>query len=129
MSRTVLYVLGGVAIVALLAVAYFAFLRPGNAEPDCGEEPCNVEELLAQAQDAPASAPATADVPYPDVARISAQDANASFEDGSAVFVDVRDRDSYTSMHIPGAVWIPLDEVNARHGELSRDAEILTYCT
>ena len=69
------------------------------------------------------------DLPYPEIARISADEAHIRLMQGEAVLVDVRDRDSYTNMHIPGALWIPLDEVEVRMGELPRDAEIITYCT
>lgn len=96
-------IIGGIAVVAaLLVVVYFAFLRPDNTN---------------------------ADIPYPDVVRTSVEDAYASFEEGSALFLDVRDRDSYTTMHIPGAVWLPLTDVEARMDELPPDVEIITYCT
>ena len=128
-SRTLLYALGGAAaIVALLAVVYFAFLRPGGAEgmasadlSDCGDEPCTVEAVTAATNDP--------DLPYPEVPRVSVDEAHIRLAEGTAVAVDVRDRDSYTAMHIPGALWIPLDEVEARQGELPKDREILTYCT
>lgn len=132
-SRTLWYALGGVAaIAALLAVVYFAFLRPDDLS-DCGDEPCSVEELVAAAQSGGAgaqdAAANSADIPYPEIARISADEAHIRLMQGEAVIVDVRDRDSYTNMHIPGALSIPLDEIDLRMGELPRDAEIITYCT
>jgi hypothetical protein len=121
-APVVLYSLGGVALVALLlVVAYFGFLRPGGEESECGDAPCIVDLSGAGATVVP-------NIPFPDVARISVAEANALLQQDAAIFVDVRDRDSYTSMHIPGAVWIYLDDVGARHGELSRNAQILTYC-
>ena len=112
MSRTVLYGLGGIALVAsLLALVYFGFLRPGG-----------VDEATTSAQNA-------LDIPYPDVARISVDEAHDRFEEGTAIFVDVRDRDSYATMHIPDAVWMPLTDVSARHAELPKYAQIFTYCT
>lgn len=129
-SNTLLYALGGAAIIiVLLAGAYFAFLRPGDADSlastelsDCGDEPCTVEAVTAVSQNDPS-------IPYPEITRISVDDAHMRLANNSAIFVDVRDRDSYTAMHVPGALWIPLDEVSARQGELPKDAEILTYCT
>ncbi len=99
-------IVGGIAIMAaLLAVVYFVFLRSSN------------------------DATATADIPYPDIARSSVEYAYARFEEGSALFLDVRDRDSYMTMHIPGAIWMPLTDVEARLNELPPGVEILTYCT
>ncbi len=100
------YIIGGIAIAAaLLAIVYFAFLRPTS------------------------NTNATADIPYPDVARTELDDAYAGFEAGTTLFLDVRDRDSYTTMHIPGAVLIQLTDLEARMDELPPGAEILTYCT
>lgn len=130
-AGTVLYAVGGILMIAaLLGVVYFAWVRPDSAAvglSDCGDEPCTVEAVMAAAQSAPAAN--AADVPYPEVARVSVDEAHIRLMQGTAVAVDVRDRDSYTAMHIPGALLIPLDEVEARMGELPRDAEILTYCT
>lgn len=136
-SRTLLYALGGAAaLVALLAVVWFAFLRPDVSSgfasaglSDCGDEPCTLEAVTAAAQNDAAGAQSASDIPYPEVARISADEAHIRLMQGESVVVDVRDRDSYTNMHIPGAMWIPLDEIEVRMGELPRDAEILTYCT
>ena len=35
--------------------------------------------------------------------------------------LDVRDREEWDSGHIPDALWIPTDEVDAHRGELPRD--------
>ena len=111
--RSVLFGLAGAAVVAvLIAVVYFAFLRPATVEPVAMPNVQNEQ-----------------DIPFPDVARIPVAEAYARFEDGSALFVDVRDGDSYSAAHIPNAVWIPLTDLNARHTELPKDALILTYCT
>jgi rhodanese-related sulfurtransferase/DNA-binding transcriptional ArsR family regulator len=42
--------------------------------------------------------------------------------------LDVRSADEYAAGHIPGAVGIPLDELERRLGELPPDAEIVAYC-
>jgi rhodanese-related sulfurtransferase len=44
------------------------------------------------------------------------------------VVLDVRPRDEYASGHIPGAVSVPLDELEDRLASLPRDAEIVAYC-
>ena len=63
------------------------------------------------------------------VARVDLSQAKAAFDDGSAVFVDVRDKAYFDSGHIPGAKSIPLSEIEERHGELNREDWIILYCT
>jgi len=69
------------------------------------------------------------EIHYPDVARIDPAGAKVAYDAGSALFVDVRGRDQYDSEHISGAISLPLDELEARQGELPREARIITYCT
>jgi 3-mercaptopyruvate sulfurtransferase SseA len=61
--------------------------------------------------------------------RVELEDARAAHEAGSAVFVDVRPAGSYAASHIPGALSIPLDALDARLDELDPGARIITYCT
>jgi 3-mercaptopyruvate sulfurtransferase SseA len=63
------------------------------------------------------------------LSRVSLDDAKAAFDSQQAVFVDVRDASSYAEHHIPGAVSIPLVDLEARIGELDQDEWIITYCT
>ena len=64
-----------------------------------------------------------------DVPRISIGETEERFESGMAVIVDVRSVQEYYVAHIPGALSIPLNELQYRHQELPRDTEIITYCT
>ncbi len=68
-------------------------------------------------------------IPYPQVERVSIQDAKAAFDAGTAVFVDVRGDDSYNMGHIPGALSIAEAEVENRFSELDPNDWIITYCT
>lgn len=68
-------------------------------------------------------------IPYPEVERISVQDAKAAYDAGTAVFVDVRGDDSYNMGHIPGAISIAEEEMEARFTELDPNDWIITYCT
>ena len=47
---------------------------------------------------------------------------------GEIIVVDVRPTLEYEAGHIPGARSIPLDELDARLGELPADMEIVAYC-
>jgi 3-mercaptopyruvate sulfurtransferase SseA len=82
--------------------------------------------------DAPASsAPGNAlqESQYTEVPRVSLEEAKAALDAGSAMFLDVRAQASYESQHIPGALNIPLPEIEARLGELDKAEWIITYCT
>jgi hypothetical protein len=69
------------------------------------------------------------DIPYPAVVRVSLEDAKAAYDQGEAVFVDVRSVDSYQAAHITGAISIPLAELETRLAEIPQDKWIITYCT
>jgi rhodanese-related sulfurtransferase/rubrerythrin len=47
---------------------------------------------------------------------------------GEFLLLDVRQPDEYEAGHIPGAMLIPLGELEARREELARDKKIITYC-
>jgi rhodanese-related sulfurtransferase/rubrerythrin len=47
---------------------------------------------------------------------------------GEFLLLDVRQPEEYKAGHIPGAMLIPLGELEARQGELDRDKTIITYC-
>jgi hypothetical protein len=70
-----------------------------------------------------------ADIPYPEVSRISVNETRDKLEAGEIILVDVRSEASYNSQHIAGAVSIPEQEVGSRLSELPVDQEIVLYCT
>lgn len=47
---------------------------------------------------------------------------------GTATVIDVRPAEEYAAGHIPGALSLPLDELQARLAELPDSAEIVAYC-
>lgn len=47
---------------------------------------------------------------------------------GRAVLIDVRPANEFAHGHIPGALSLPLDELDARLGEMPRDKRIIAYC-
>lgn len=71
----------------------------------------------------------TTEYPFPEVARISLQDAKSAHDDGSAIFVDVRDPEYYSAGHISAAINIPYSTVRSRMTELDKNQWIITYCT
>jgi rhodanese-related sulfurtransferase len=49
-------------------------------------------------------------------------------ERGEVVLLDVRPEPEYAAGHLPGALSIPLDELEQRLGELPPDREVIAYC-
>jgi hypothetical protein len=78
--------------------------------------------------------PATEEEPIPStisqVPRITPQELKEKLDaNEDVIVVDARSRKEYDSLHIPGALSIPLSEIEERHGELSQEREIVLYCT
>jgi hypothetical protein len=69
----------------------------------------------------------TDEIPFPEVERVRLDEAKAAFDAGSAVFVDVRSSDQFAASHIPGALSIPLAELEDRLAELDPGAWIIPY--
>jgi 3-mercaptopyruvate sulfurtransferase SseA len=81
----------------------------------------------------PTFPPPSSDLPATeeDVPRVPLEEALAAHSAGAAVFLDVRGTDSYAGGHIPGAMNIPLNdiELNPTLPGVDRDEWIITYCT
>ena len=48
--------------------------------------------------------------------------------DGEVTLLDVRPREEYEAGHIPGAISLPVAELNARSPELPKSKEVIAYC-
>jgi len=91
-----------------------------------------VAAILLATQNTPAApTPAASfeEETYPEIPRVSLDEAKAALDSGSAVFVDVRAAEAFQSNHISGALNIPLAEFESRLGELDKAQWIITYCT
>ena len=64
-----------------------------------------------------------------EIQRVSLEDAKAALDANTAVFVDVRGDSLYAESHIPGALSIPLTELENHLDELNAADWIITYCT
>ena len=60
--------------------------------------------------------------------RISREDAEKMVKEGKAVWIDVRPKDQYDLAHIPGAMNIPLGELQMRWKDLPVGKYLITYC-
>lgn len=88
--------------------------------------------LLATQNASPSPTPAAAfeeEETYPEIPRVSLDEAKAALDAGSAIFVDVRSAEAYAGGHIAGAINIPLAELESRLSELDKAQWIITYCT
>lgn len=61
--------------------------------------------------------------------RDSLANAKAAFDQGEAVFLDVRTSEEYADSHITGAVSIPLSDLAGNEPNVDKGALIYTYCT
>ena len=66
-----------------------------------------------------------------EVPRVSVEDAVAAIKNGEAVVLDVRSADAYQASHIPGALSVPLFDIEKNPTGLNLDKNkwIITYCT
>lgn len=63
-----------------------------------------------------------------DVEGIDLEDLIRRSQEGDLVILDVRPAAEYAAGHLPGAVHIPLQELESRLGELPTDREVVAYC-
>ncbi len=63
-----------------------------------------------------------------DVEQIAREELLRRARSGQATVLDVRPRAEYAAGHIPGAVSIPITQLEERLAELPADAEIVAYC-
>lgn len=52
----------------------------------------------------------------------------AQVGEGLAALLDCRDRPEFIDAHLPGAAWMPLDELRDRAADLDRDRRYVLYC-
>jgi ArsR family transcriptional regulator len=59
---------------------------------------------------------------------VSMDELLSGLRDGSVALLDVRPEDEFRAGHLPEAINIPLDQLEAMLAELPRDREIVAYC-
>lgn len=99
----------------LLILAAAIFAKQNEPNPDVSQPPSAVSDHDEET--------------YPEIQRVSLEDAKTALDANTAVFVDVRDASSYAASHVPGAISIPLTDLVDRLGELNATDWIITYCT
>ena len=74
-----------------------------------------------------ASAPATMDL-IGDSLIAPAELTALQVEGRAPQILDVRSEAEYAAGHVPGAIWIPYDQIEARIDELGVPGELIVYC-
>ena len=97
-------------VILLIAAAGSIFMFSGTDQPAASDQ-------------------AGGDIPFSQIPRVEVTTAKNAYETGQAVIVDVRDKVYYDGGHIPGAISIPLSEIESRLGELDQSDWIILYCT
>lgn len=59
---------------------------------------------------------------------VSRKDLVARLDEGSVTVLDVRPEDEFAAGHLPGALNIPVSDLQRRLGELPSDREVIAYC-
>jgi rhodanese-related sulfurtransferase len=64
----------------------------------------------------------------PPVGGISVSEAFNKYQSGAFV-LDVRTVEEWNQSHIPGAAWVPLDQLSSHLNEIPKDKEIVVICS
>ncbi len=115
MNQRLVYIIGGVLAVGLVAFAIWHAYQP---------RPTTTTETAAPQPSPPAAADENANVP-----RIEPDALLAHQKAGDVTIIDVRDADSFLASHIPGALHIPLARIEGEVPYLPKGKPIVTYCT
>lgn len=65
----------------------------------------------------------------PDAARISLAEAKKAYDQGNALFVDVRSPETFASEHVRGSLNIMIGDLEANKAKLPSNKKIIVYCS
>ncbi len=85
--------------------------------------------VIANQRPGSAQVTPTSEGNFPEVVRVSLEEAKKAYDQGKAKFIDVRTVEEYNQGHISGALSIPLMELPDRLAELDPNTWYITYCT
>ena len=143
-------IVGGLLVAGLVVWALTRTVQPVPAETTATFPVTGVEQTASTPNAAPAfdtsgripappagtTAPTSTYQPNPPsqdesatVARISVTDLRARIDSKQVTVIDVRDKTSFISSHIPGSYHVPMATVESQVTFLPKDKPIVTYCT
>ncbi|HEY6136743.1 MAG TPA: rhodanese-like domain-containing protein [Thermoanaerobaculia bacterium] len=119
-------------MVAALAVTVFtagmAQAQYKPAPPTAAANPNGSPVQIIPAQQGQPKLQPTPEQSLESAKRITREDAQKMVKEGKAVYIDVRGKDQYDIAHIPGAINIPLGELQNRWRDLPVGKYLITYC-
>lgn len=109
----------------LLGIVVFAFAAAG-----CSSSAVQ-NKSVANVSSATTPLPAvTFDTPRPiEAARISLAEAKKAYDDGDAMFVDVRSPETFAQEHVRGSLNIMIGDLEENKAKLRTDKKIVVYCS
>jgi hypothetical protein len=121
-------------IVKTFAVlAAFSILVASCSSVTPAAEPSSVPTIIPAiaVESTPTSSPDGLPQTEADVPRVSVEDAASAIQRGEAIVLDVRSDQAYQASHIPGALSVPLFNIESSPNSLNLDKDkwIITYCT
>jgi len=97
----------------------------------CTQESGNTQ--VANTAATPAASPAAnraePPMPFPDVSRISLEEAKAHHDAGTAVFIDTHSPSVFAEEHIVGAINLPVSEGVPDVNKIPKGKKIIAYCS
>lgn len=96
-----------------------------------GDDVAALYEMLQRVAHAHLAAAGQARAAYlgpEDTGQLTREELLERVKEGGVTVIDVRPAEEYATGHIPGAVSIPLDQLEARLAELPAGAEVVAYC-
>ncbi len=121
-------IVGAIAVLGLVGWALSRSLNAPATRP-AAVEPAGISAPLTAAPPAPNASEADEEAAKAAIPRVSPQDLRQRIEKNEVTVIDVRDKQSYDSGHIKGAMHIPLASTEAYLSYVPRDKPIVTYCT
>lgn len=88
-----------------------------------------VPTQTADLQVPPGATPMAAGEDTANIKRITAAEAKALVDSGTATVIDVRDADAYASSHIAGALHMPMSRLQSEPNAIPRGKPVIAYCT
>jgi len=96
---------------------------PNGATPNCAVR-IKVRKLVAEVLDDERTSPVSDDALFLSAAELQERRRAAA----APHIIDVRTAEEYAAGHVPGAVHVPIDELEAHLDALPRDRTVVPYC-
>lgn len=130
MSKTKLLLSLSVLLLVALACNFVPATQAPTLAPTQAVSP-TLSAMTSVVEPTSATQPNHVPLTEAEVPRVPLEQAKAAIDSGAAIVVDVRPAESYQASHIPGAISIPLAEIEANPTGLKLDKNqwIITYCT